>query len=252
MYFDRGGPSIQEIVYVARANDNVPDWALLETSPIIDDVMDVEAQQHGDAHVNTFGDLSEGNNNHDSSVSAICKPPGSTLMSGDNGELSSHGSQLLLESFSEEIGNVDDILLVAPPTQDGSAVPVTMACALGTCRCQHELDRVACQLYPCRFAFLIYGGLVQNPDDFRMVYEGVCDGFRIVDTEVTPYVCENYLSILSDQSRPQMDSIIKHELAEGYLSVTDQQPVCIHALLCLMGSREQGQLPIAQGQREGQ
>ena len=48
------------------------------------------------------------------------------------------------------------------------------------------------------------------------IWEGACDGFRIVDdVEIPSYECKNYKSILTDEFSQQMSSIILSDLAEG-------------------------------------
>lgn len=70
---------------------------------------------------------------------------------------------------------------------------VKLACAAGICDCSHTLGNVVCQLRPCRLAYFMFKDTVNIPDEDLQLFEGVCDGFAVVDTEPTPYACNNYL-----------------------------------------------------------
>lgn len=119
------------IVYTSGKSDKDPDVASVETSPAIDDVMDVAPQKHGGAHEYTSGELSEVIDSCNSSVSTNVEPPGLAEMASHiKGQLADKRQQII-DDFKEEIGDVNDILFVAPPTPEGSSVPVSMACALG-------------------------------------------------------------------------------------------------------------------------
>lgn len=122
------------------------------------------------------------------------------------------------------------LLFTAPITAEGRVVNVYNTCAYGVCDCVHMLDGVKSQLRPCRFAYLLYGGFVKNVSAHELIYNGICDGFRIVDREVEGYSCSNYASILSDTSKNAMDIIVSRELNESYVTIVDYKPTCVHAL----------------------
>lgn len=131
----------------------------------------------------------------------------------------------------DDIDDFEDVLMfVAPATAAGRVVDVFNSCARGLCTCVHYLDGVQCQLRPCRLAYILYGGFIDNIKPYEFVYDGICDGFKIVDEPIDPYKCKNYTSILDDTSKSAMDRIIKRELSEGYITLTDVKPSCIHAL----------------------
>lgn len=230
MYFGGGVASELDLRCVGKEPPvNDPDWASLETPPVIDDVRHCGVQQNGGAHVLTSGQLSEEIDSEESRFSPMIDDDELFPSFNDiDGTLLDTRCPLFASAYADFTG-IEDVLFVTPPTREGTTIAVTKACALGVCKCQHELGGVSCQLHPCRFAYLIYGDFLENPDEFRTVFEGVCEGFKIVDSEVESYECDNYLSILSEFSRPQMDVIIQRELAEGYLSVVKSPPTCVHA-----------------------
>lgn len=49
-------------------------------------------------------------------------------------------------------------------------------------------------------------------------------------SDVDPYDCNNYASILTDKSKPITDELVKRELAEGFVSRVMDKPTCIHAV----------------------
>lgn len=122
------------------------------------------------------------------------------------------------------------VLLSAPSISDGKVINVYNVCAYGKCRCEYYLDGVKSQLLPCRFAYLLYGGFIPNPRVHDMVFEGICEGFKVVSSDVAPYECQNYSSILSSTSKPIMDALVEKELAEGFISISKSKPTCVHAL----------------------
>lgn len=128
-------------------------------------------------------------------------------------------------NFSKE-----ETMFTTPPTPMETSVEVKLACAAGICDCSHILGGVVSQLRPCRFAYFIFKDLNNVSNEDQQLFVGVCDGFAVVDREPAPYSCNNYLSILSEENKPKMDSIVATELAEGFLSVSEETPTCIHAL----------------------
>ena len=113
---------------------------------------------------------------------------------------------------------------------DGRVVTVSSECAEGKCFCVYMLDGVRNQLKPCRFANV----LLTSGEDFKSRYLHVLwfvmDGVPIVDEQPEPYRCENYASITCSENKVKMDQIVDKELAEGMISVSSQEPICVHSL----------------------
>lgn len=103
-------------------------------------------------------------------------------------------------------------------------------CAKGICDCVHVIGSDNSQLKPCRFAAFLFENGRDPTDDEMLMYNGIVDGFDIVSSEIEPYDNHNYLSILSDDSKPKMDKIVHGEVNNGILEVVDEKPLCIHSL----------------------
>lgn len=136
--------------------------------------------------------------------------------------------------FAQENENFDcvnnELLFTSPELPSGNVIEVRRLCAYGRCSCEYDLEGVRAQLLPCRFAYLLYGGFFTDPTNHEEVFKGVCEGFKIVSSEIQPYECQNYASILSDKSKPIMDPLVARELAEGFISISQAKPTCVHAL----------------------
>ena len=67
--------------------------------------------------------------------------------------------------------------------------------------------------------------------DAQYVFEGVRDGFQIVDAgyEET-YDRPNYGSILKPKAKSKMNKVVKEELANGKVMKVSSQPQCVHAM----------------------
>ena len=98
------------------------------------------------------------------------------------------------------------------------------------CFGEHLLHGRRNQLNPCVFFDYLYGGssIDQNAS---FVFDGVLNGFRIVDDEFTgSYICPNYASILHKETRSEFESNLETELASQKVTLVKERPACIHAL----------------------
>ena len=98
------------------------------------------------------------------------------------------------------------------------------------CTGRHDLEGCRSQLNPCVFFDYCFGMNIPDPNA-EFIFEGVRDGFKIVDYDFAgSYFCQNYQSVLSDESRLEMNDIVLKELALGKVSRSDSFPQCVHAL----------------------
>ena len=111
-----------------------------------------------------------------------------------------------------------------------TTVKVFRECIAGTCGCIYYLGDVRNQLKPCRFASILNLCELGVSPMFVHLLDNILDGFPIVDSEVQPYFCENYNSILQPGNREAMCEIIKREWAEGIITRVYSEPHCVHAL----------------------
>ena len=141
------------------------------------------------------------------------------------------GSPLCLEKDSATVllkfKNVPVHSVISPL---GTTVDVLDSCITGTCNCIHSIEGVASQLKPCRFASFILMGDHYWREKYWELLWSITDGFPIVDEDFEGYECGNYDSITTGENKIRMDKIIKNELSEGMISVSDTKPKCIHAL----------------------
>lgn len=98
--------------------------------------------------------------------------------------------------------------------------------------CTHTLGGVPIQLNPCAFFQECYNhpeGVDENAD---FLFDGICKGFRIVDSDptITSYVRSNYSSIRQGELRDAMSENLITELSEGKVTRVDTQPFCVHAM----------------------
>ena len=117
-----------------------------------------------------------------------------------------------------------------PPTKKGTVISVYDTCMIGKCDCRHTIGGMGCQLMPCRFAAIIFSKEDSVSDQDWELFEGVSDGFDIVDRPVPGYDCENYSSILVPEAARVMSDNVKVDLQEGRISETITKPTCIHSL----------------------
>ena len=140
------------------------------------------------------------------------------------------------QSISPTVEEVDQLLLY---TIDGVAgmptIPVYNTCMKGSCSCLHYIGNNIAQLKPCRFASYISGSscnvFPHQPEMAKYIWEGVLQGFKIIDDDcTTSYACNNYNSILDPGFYSEMCSIISEELREGLVSKVPTRPQCVHAM----------------------
>lgn len=131
---------------------------------------------------------------------------------------------------NRECFSSDELVFYVPATSNSMSVPVYISCCYGVCTCEYYLNNVNSQLKPCRFAYLLYGGFLPDVKKHELVYNVICHGFKLVESDFKPYDCANYSSILNDMSKPIMDGLVRKELAEVYISQVSEKPTCIHAL----------------------
>ena len=130
----------------------------------------------------------------------------------------------------DHVGCRPSLLFTTPESAHGTAIEVFDSCYSGTCTCIHLIGGVVTQLKPCRIAsHLFTPGFMPSVDDMTL-FNGLVDGFNIVDGDVMPYERDNYASILSDKNHSRMTNILNSELAEGMVSFSDGKPKCIHSL----------------------
>lgn len=127
------------------------------------------------------------------------------------------------------VNSRDSLVLSTPKSSKDVSINVYKSCVNGTCDCIYSLGGNITQLKPCRFAALIFVDRVPSQEEV-LVFEAVLHGVDIVSSDVQSYECCNYNSILSAENKPRMDEIIKSELENGYLSVAEGKPHCVHAL----------------------
>ena len=113
------------------------------------------------------------------------------------------------------------------PTHKGTVIRVHLSCSQGLCDCEHFIGGVCALLLPCRFAAHMFReGHKSRGKDWEL-FQGVTEGFDIVDHPVNGYDCANYGSITSRPAREVMDISIKEELCEGRVSPVDTKPTCM-------------------------
>ena len=125
-----------------------------------------------------------------------------------------------------------NVVFSAPLSKGGKSINVFQECVQGTCNCIHYVGGNAVDLRPCRAAQFLFGGECNLPSDMvSEIWNGLCDGFRVVDdVEIPEYSCENYASITEGTFYDDMSAIICSELVEGKISEVTVRPHCVHAL----------------------
>ena len=136
-----------------------------------------------------------------------------------------------IQDESRKGGNSDhSYCFSSPPTSKGTIVSVYDSCICGKCECQHFIGGVQAQLLPCRFASYLFSTGPEVSKENWELFEGITDGFDIVDSVVDSYDCENYSSITCGPAREIMASSIVEDLVEGRISNVEEKPTCIHSL----------------------
>ena len=85
------------------------------------------------------------------------------------------------------------------------------------------------QLKPYRIGDHLFSEACKLPEEtVPSLWEGVSDGFRIVDNvDIPEYECANYKSILEDKFYGE---ILEDDILEGGVSRVDDRPHCVHAI----------------------
>ena len=110
---------------------------------------------------------------------------------------------------------------VNPPVSKGSRVVViTNACVQGLCSRENMIGNFHCGLKPCRVGHFLFSGECTLPQgDVVRIWDGLCDGFPIVDEGFdSSYECANYLSITEGNFRGEMSKLLLKEVSEGKVS----------------------------------
>lgn len=162
--------------------------ALGDSSAQISDVTAIRTQKDGGAHVASTDSPHEAFAcDSEPDITAI-NDFGFTYTPETVSWLANVPGYPLFACNNDDLVVFDDVLLFsAPASADGRVVDVYGSCARGLCTCVHYLHNVRCQLHPCRFAYLLYGGFISDVRQHEVVYDGICDGFKIVDEVVEPY-----------------------------------------------------------------
>ena len=73
---------------------------------------------------------------------------------------------------------------------------------------------VHCSLRPCRVGEFLFSGKCSLPSGHvHWIWNGLCDGFKIVDEGFnSTYDCSNYLSITDRSFRQDMSSLLKQAI----------------------------------------
>ena len=107
-------------------------------------------------------------------------------------------------------------------------------CLAGTCNCIHLIGGRSTSLMPCRFAPFLSGQsnvLTQDPEMAQFIWEGVVNGFKIVDENCeTEYFCKNYKSILENDFYKEMCDLVTQETQAGLVTQVENKPKCVHSL----------------------
>ena len=123
-------------------------------------------------------------------------------------------------------------VFIPPLSEGGRAVEIREECTRGDCSCDNLIGGLHCSLRPCRVGKFLFDGSCTLPSAWvNIIWNGLCDGFKIVDEGFSSeYDCENYLSITQSHFRGEMSKLLLDELAEGKVSLAEEKPPCIHAL----------------------
>lgn len=133
---------------------------------------------------------------------------------------------VVMAEHSDPIDNC--LVFTSPASKKGVGIDIYEQCIRGICSCKHAIGNSDSQLKLCRFAALLFGNNRKVSDDEMSMFSGMVDAFSIASTEVASYDNFKYLSILSDESIPKMDAIVKNEISNGMLEVVSEKPKCIH------------------------
>ena len=119
-----------------------------------------------------------------------------------------------------------------PVSREGRVVEIYEECLNGSCACENLIGGVFCNLRPCRVGKFLFSGECNLPSVYvDGIWNGLCDGFRIVNEVCSSsYDCKNYLSISEGPFRREMSILLKQEILEGKVSKCSKKPRCVHSL----------------------
>lgn len=94
--------------------------------------------------------------------------------------------------------------------------------------CVHELGGDLLQIKLCRLAVILFHSQNDISDENLELFNGVMDGFNIVDCEEMPSNdCVNYKSIYDPPYKQKIDDIVRSELSYDVISVLRLKLHCI-------------------------
>ena len=119
-----------------------------------------------------------------------------------------------------------------PVSEKGRVVEIFKDCVDGPCSCTNIIGDSHCNLRPCRVGVFLFSGKCNLPESYvYRIWNGLCDGFKIIDEDCNPsYDCQNYLSITTPPFKDEMSKLLLEEIAEGKVSVVKEKPQCIHSM----------------------
>ena len=114
----------------------------------------------------------------------------------------------------------------------GRVIEIHKDCREGTCSCTNPIGDFDSNFKPCRVGHFLFSGECNLPASYvDTIWDGLCDGFKIVDEDcVCRYECENYLSITDGRFKEEMSELLKSEILEGKVAVVSDKPTCIHSM----------------------
>ena len=126
-----------------------------------------------------------------------------------------------------------NVCVFSPPVSEcGRVVKIFNECIEGFCSCVNVVGDAHCDLKPCRVGHFLFNGECSLPyGDVLKIWNGLCDGFKVVDEGFdSAYECGNYLSITEPKFRDEMSELLRKELSEGKVALCEGKPQCVHAL----------------------
>ena len=119
-----------------------------------------------------------------------------------------------------------------PISEGGRIINVFQSCIDDVCSCVHKIGDSPSQLRPCRIGNFLFSNQCFLPNEHVFaIWNGICDGFKIVDdVDIPSYECQNYNSILGEKFSGEMSSILNSDLAEGRIKYVNSKPHCVHSL----------------------
>ena len=111
--------------------------------------------------------------------------------------------------YADYKGNVGGSF-IPPPSERGRVVEIMEDCTRGDCSCENLVGGLHCSLKPCRVGEFLFNGSCCLPESWvTAIWNGLCDGFKIVDEDFSSsYDCENYLSITQSHFRNEMSNLL--------------------------------------------